>query len=60
MTEPIVLAAIVAAFFAVGFILSISEGKSNGDWGGVGFLAAAGLILAALLATVTVTAIVAG
>lgn len=56
MTEPMVLAAIVAPILFVGLILSINEGMRNGDWGGVGFLAAMGLILA----VVAVAAIVAG
>ena len=47
MTEPMVLAAIVAPILFAGLILSINEGMSNGDWGGVAFLAVTGLILAA-------------
>ena len=47
MTEPIVLAAIVTPMLVGALILSINEGIRNGDWGGVGFLAATGLILAA-------------
>lgn len=50
------LAAIVAPMLAVALVLSINEGIRNGDWGGVGFLAATGLILA----VVAVAAIVAG
>ena len=42
-----VLAAIVAPILFAGLILSINEGMSNGDWGGVAFLAVTGLILAA-------------
>ena len=47
MTEPMFLAAIVAPILFVGLTLSINEGMSNGDWGGVAFLAVTGLILAA-------------
>ena len=61
MTEPIVLAAIVSLMLVVGLVLSINEGVRSGDWGGVGFLVATGLVLAATaLVTITVAAIAAG